>query len=753
MRKNPFAPFLRHSIIRALRRPVFFIAAVLYNAVCSLYYIAGTGFFSGTGSTDLRLFFAAIPYVSILLIPVISSGADDSGFSDTFPLSSAERTLISFLTALAQFCAMSITMLLLPACVSLFGDIDPGQIFTGFLLVVIYEACVISFCVLAFSLFSQPVAFVFSAVFIALTNFLQLAAPFRMLSFSYHFDAASRGIFDTRDMLFYVCMTAFFLLSAVYVQEKRKGKKFTGTDKKTFFVTLIIIVFSFLDSTRYYQRTDFTRDKQFTISKYSMLILSRVDEPLKITYFRSPSLVRLYPQVRDIYDYLNEYASVNKNVSMRLLDPDKEKVSGLLDDYGIQSQQIRTGGINKTEYLNVYSAVAIEYAGKTAVIPFIISANTLEYDLTRNVDALLTGKSMSAAVLCGNGMNTSGDYTYIIPWLTSQGISCTELSLQSLPEELSAADTDTVLLVFGSSKLSGGDAAAVESFILRGGKVLFAVSPYLADISGDWAITKAENSALLEMLASYGFGFTPELAADISCARITMTSDTDEQGNPADSTRSVQINYPLWISLLPQKEARQGMTMFWTSPLTIENDSITPLLVSSTSAWTIDEDDSGQTKLFETNPFIVQNARPDISKKQLVLGAYLDGKIKGYFTPQESGNTKIAVLGDQYFAHSLMMEYTGGETGDYRNLDFLTHMILKLDGEEGLESLQNKNALSTSLYKISDTATFRSVMIKTNVVLFAVMPLLYIAAYIISVLRRRKMNEEFRRRLFNDKKQ
>ncbi|MCK9168962.1 MAG: GldG family protein [Treponema sp.] len=752
MYKTAFKQFLFHSVIYALQRPVFFIVAVIYNVICALYYIIGTGFFSGSGSTNLRFFFAAIPYVSILLIPVISSGTDDFCFTDIFPLSDVEHTVISFLTLLVQLCIINITQLMLPACVSMFGDIDAGQVFTGFFLIIIYEACIISFCLLANFLFSRLVSFAVSAIFITLTNFLQLAVSFRKLSFSYHFDAASKGIFDTRDVVFYICLTFFFLLTAVFVQEKKRGRKFTKENKETFFLILLVIIFAFLDSTRYFCRIDLTRDNQFTISKYSNQLLSQTDDPLKITYFRSPSLIKLYPQVRDIYDFLDEYASTNKNVSLRLLDPDKEKVSGLLNNYGIQSQQIQTGEINKTEYLNVYSAVVLEYEGKNQIIPFIISESTLEYDLDRCVNILLTGKKMSVTVLCGNGKNTCSDYSYVIPWFSSQGITCTEINIQNISKTLAEADTDTVLIVFGSSKLDDDGSAAIESFILRGGKVLFAVSPYVADVSGDWSITKENNSALLKMLASYGFSFTPKIVADISCARITMTSNTDEKGNYSDSSHSEQINYPLWISLLPQKEERQGMTLFWPSPLTIENESIEPLLVSSISAWAIDEDNSSQSKLFETNPFIVRNLQTDKNKKQFILGAYFDGKITGYFTPQESVKTKIAVVGDQYFADSLMMEYAGGNSGDYRNLDFLTHMVLKLNGEEGLESLQNKNASSTTLYKFSDMVTFRIMMIKMCILLFILIPLIYTTVYIISIFHRKKKNEKLRRRLFNEKK-
>jgi len=752
MNCKKFAFYFRHTLVRAVHSPFFLLLpySITQRAHCIIF--AGTGFFTGTGSTDLRLFFAAIPYLSILLIPVVAAGTGGTEYDETFPLSSAERTVVSFLSPLAQFCIMTIPMLLVPVCVNMFGDVDPGQISTGFFLVVFYEMCVISFCVLAASAFSRPVAFILSAVFTAASNFLQLVQPLRGLSFSYHFDAASKGILDTRDILFYLCLSAVFLFSSVFVQEKKKGRSFSGREKRDGFALAAIIVLTFLNSTRYYRRTDLTNGRQFTVSAYSTQLLSRLDDPLKITYFRSPSLIKLYPQVRDIYDYLDEYASENKHVSLRLADPDKEKTAGLLDSYGIRSQQIQTGGVNKTEYLNVYSAVVLEYSGQTQVIPFLLSVNTLEYDLDRSVETLLTGKKISVALLCGNGMNTDSDYSYVVPWLSSQGIECTQLVPGSLQTQLSGTDTKKVLIVFGSSKLSDDDASAVESFLLRGGTALFAVSPYNADIAGDWTITKPERNSLLDMLASYGFSFTPEIAADVSCARITMTSDTDAQGKPADSTHSQQMNYPLWISVLPQTDAIRGMTAFWAAPVTIENGDVRPLIVTSPAAWTVDEDDTRRAGLFETNPFIVQTERPGTDKSRLVLGAYLDGKIRGYFTPQESEPTKIAVLGDQYFVNSLMLEYAGGSSGDYRNLDFLTHMILKLSGAEGLENVQNKNTSSTALYKMSDTASFRKMMIWTNIILFAFVPVLYGAAYILSLLQRRKKNKDMGRSLTNAKK-
>jgi hypothetical protein len=752
MNKSAFTSRLKQAVVHSLRRPLFFITAVLYNASCVLYYFFGTGFFSGSGSSDLRMFFAAVPYVSILVVPLISFRADDLPFSETFPLSAFENTAVSFLTALAQFCIMSITLLFVPVVVSIFGDIAAGQVFTGFLLTVLYASSVIALCVLANVLFNPLVSFIISAAVIALTDFAQTVSALRILSFAYHFDAASKGIADFRDIVFYVCAACILLFLAVILDEKKRGKSFSKNEKQRYASFFLIFVFAFLNSTKYYFRADLTKDKQFTVSKYSLQLLDTVDQPLKITYIRSPSLLKMYPQVRDVYEYLTAYVSQNRSMSVNLLDPDKENVAHLLDSYGIQSQQIQKGGINKTEYLNVYSAVILEYLGNTQIIPFALSTDTLEYDLDRCVRTLLTGKKQKVMLLVGNGMTAAKDYTYVIPWLTSQGMACSAIELQDIHAVLQNADTDSVLLVFGSSQLKAEDTVVIESFVLRGGKALFAVSPYEADIAGDWTITKPENTALLDMLASWGVSFTPTIAADISCARITMTSSADAQGRQTESTHSEQINYQLWISLLPQTEAKRGMTLFWPSPITIENENIKPLLVTSPYSWEIDEDGNSPQKLFETNPFLIRNMKVSNPKKQQTVGAYLDGVVEGHFIPQKSARTRIAVVGDQYFADSLMMEYIGGSTGDYRNLDFLTHCILKLEGEESLAALQNKNAPSTSLYKVTGTAAFKSMMIRSLIVLFGLIPCLYGAAFVIMLLLRKKRNEKSYRSFVNEKK-
>jgi len=320
-------------------------------------------------------------------------------------------------------------------------------------------------------------------------------------------------------------------------------------------------------------------------------------------------------------------------------------------------------------------------------------------------------------------MTLSEDYSYVVPWLSLQGFDCIEIEARTL-SDYAGGD---ILIVFGASKLSDKDAAAIEAFVLSGGSALFAVSPYDADIKSTWSIERPENTALIDLLSFWGIAFESALVSDSECARITFSKSEKGQG----TGQFESIGYPLWISIPPQDEAKRGLTLFWASPVKIENASAKPLLVSSPSSWVVRENLSGGP-LFKTNPFSLQNAAPD-RLQSYAAGAYFDGELSGMYVPEKKEASCIAVVADQYFAASLPLSYIGGETDDYRNLDFLTHVVLKLSGDEKLAELQNKES-ARALYKTPDAASFSTAMKKTLAVAFVFVPLLYAALALFSAL-------------------
>ena len=121
---------------------------------------------------------------------------------------------------------------------------------------------------------------------------------------------------------------------------------------------------------------DFSSNKTYSPSAYTKELLRKADSNVKITYYRSSSMARLYPQIRDVNDFLVTYCGLSKNLSLIIKDPDKDSQSRtLLENYGIQSQQMRTVTSTSTEYVNVYSAITIEHQGNVEVLPFTMTPN------------------------------------------------------------------------------------------------------------------------------------------------------------------------------------------------------------------------------------------------------------------------------------------------------------------------------------------------------------------------------------------
>ena len=242
------------------------------------------------------------------------------------------------------------------------------------------------------------------------------------------------------------------------------------------------------------------------------------------------------------------------------------------------------------------------------------------------------------------------------------------------------------------------------------------ISPYKANISEDWAITAGERTNIVEMVENWGVEFSDKIAADVSCARILMISD--------DQSETKSMNYYLWPSVLSQKNAPLGATLFWPVQLKLSKNA-QPYLTSSNFSFNFEPDKSSPQSLIQTNPFLIESINlSDKEKKSQVFAAEIKGKIEGLYNDISVDNSHIIVIPDQYFVNSLMTSYIGGETGDYRNFEVLTNALLKINGEEELSQIHSKISRDTSLYKVSSNLDLESKKKLTYLLLFLLYPLL-----------------------------
>lgn len=747
--------YIKKQISFPLCHAAFYIAAIILSVSVSFNFFIRQQFFAGNGTTDLTLFFSFIPYVSIIIIPALCFKTSEYNYENFVCASKIEKITGYFLSVFVEYFLM--ILFLIPACltVNFFGTIDYGQMFAGFFCLLLYGAATISVCILINQIVNTNViAFIVSSLILVIFNSAHLFTVYanliefirnisKSISFAWHFDAASKGIVDSRDVTYFIGILFLFLYIDFLVLEKKAGKKWNKKDLSRNTAVFFIAVLFIANGSRWYFRWDLSKNKTFSVSAYSKQLIKKVDEPIKITYYRSKSLSRLYPQVRDVSDFLKIYVSQSKKLNLVIKDPDNdENLKSLLEEYGVTSRQLRNVKNNSTEFVNVYSAITMEYNGNTECIPFIMSADSLEYDLDGRLKHLVTGKNKIVNIVVGNGLSIFDDYGFLIPWLNSQGIICNPLFIEDPNFANELYRCEGPLLVIGDSEIKIDAAIAIEDYILsKKGNAILNISPFSVDIENDWSMTRNKNTNLVEMVENWGITFEESILGDISCSRITMMSEDENQQDflYQTNTNTQMINYPLWINIPSQENSKQGMTLFWPVKMSIA-ENVNPYIVTSPYSFDFEIDRNSPQKLIETNPFILQTVNIfDREKSQNVAVAEITGKLNGFFNMAGCDFTRVLVIPDPYFLNTLMTGYNGGEYGDYRNFDFTANLLLRLNDEAELADLQDKINRNSTLYKISDVYTFVRLQMLTMFITMIFVPGLIIMLGVgVWLIRKRK---------------
>ena len=169
--KNSSKSFLKYNLQNNLRSPSFYIIAILFSVFTFINFFIRYEFFTGKGSSDLLLYFTAVPYISIIAIPALCYKGVFSNYDNFIPLSNIKRVFIKFLTILILYSFM--LLLLLPSCfiVNIFGSVDFGQVFTSFFALLFYGATVISLCLLINEICTNKItAFIVSSIVLGIFN-------------------------------------------------------------------------------------------------------------------------------------------------------------------------------------------------------------------------------------------------------------------------------------------------------------------------------------------------------------------------------------------------------------------------------------------------------------------------------------------------------------------------------------------------------------------------------------------------------
>ncbi len=221
----------------------YFNSAAAY--VVLVVFLLITGWFFANplfliGQAEMRSLFTTIPWIFLLFIPAITMGSiskEKAGGTietlNTLPISNSQIIVGKFWGALLlTFVGLLFTLVHFVTIISIGSNIDYGSIICGYLGLMFVSGVYSAIGIFGSTITkNQIVAFIVSFLFVFFFMMIEftlvfipahLTAIFQFLSINYHFSNISRGVIDSRNIIYFITLIVFFLRLSVIVMESRK---------------------------------------------------------------------------------------------------------------------------------------------------------------------------------------------------------------------------------------------------------------------------------------------------------------------------------------------------------------------------------------------------------------------------------------------------------------------------------------------------------------------------------------------------
>lgn len=526
------------------------------------------------GFADMSSFFLLAPWILLFLIPAVTMRS----FSDekkqgtlelllTKPISLFKIVLGKYLGAF-----ILIVLALLPTLLYVYtvyqlgnplGNIDFGSTFGSYLGLLFLAAAYTAIGVFASSLTDNQIVAFITAIFLCFFFYIGFEgiADFTSSNFidqlgmNSHYKSISRGVIDTRDLLYFISIILIFLIFTVrHINNKPFHKKELVTLLLLPTGLLVLNIFTH----GFYERFDVTQDQRYTLSPASNAVVESVKSPIQVDVFLDGTNLpsefrRLQTETRQL---LEEFKSENSQIHFNFINPleddaSREQNIQQLNDRGLKPMQVTVQDAGKSSQEVIFPWALASYNDVTVKIPLVknkigadvreLASNSiqhLEYAFADGFSKLVNPKRRKIAILKGNNqlqdaqifdfVKTIKDYYYIAaftldsvqnkPQKTLEDLKTYDLIISAKPTE---AFTELEKLVLDQYTMSGGkslwllDRVAIEqdSLFNAAGK----------------NIAIARDLNLTDFFFKYGVRINPVLINDLYSAPITLATGDGSQ--------------------------------------------------------------------------------------------------------------------------------------------------------------------------------------------------------------------------------
>ncbi len=219
--------------------PMAYIFLVLF-AIFSGYFFTNTFFL--INQSDLRTLFSVVPLIYLFFIPAVTmsliakeSNSGTMEIISTLPIQDVEFVLGKFFAATTLvIIGLGFTLVHFFTLLSVGTNIDFGAILCGYIGLILVGGFYAAIGTFTSSLTDNQVVAFIIAITIVLVFFLLdkllvfmpagLGGLIQFISVDYHLSNISRGVIDSRNLIYFGSMIALFLLTTVRILEMRKWR-------------------------------------------------------------------------------------------------------------------------------------------------------------------------------------------------------------------------------------------------------------------------------------------------------------------------------------------------------------------------------------------------------------------------------------------------------------------------------------------------------------------------------------------------
>ena len=749
------------SITGALVSVVFLLLTGLFLWVFSGNYNIPEG-----GYATLDSLFEIAPWIYLLLIPAVTMRmfADEnrSGTMELLlvrPVTELQLILAKFLAALAV-----VLLTLLPTLIYFYtvyhlgnpvGCIDTGATrgsYTGlFFLAVIYltiglfsssitDNQVIAFIIAVFMCFFWYSGFGFIARLPFPSHISSIITSFGI---DVHYGSVSRGVLDSRDLLYFLSMAGLFILiTYISLVWKRRSIKRPLTHFIGYIAFILIVA---LVSENHFFRIDLTLEKRYTLSSQTKELLKKIHTPVEAEILLAgdlpPGLIRLrsaaLEKLRDLKIFCDQPFDIHTTDPFEVAD--KKKYFENLLARGIAPVNLRINTERGVTTKTIFPTIILRSAGNEVAInllkndPFlsdeenlIRSVELLEYEFARGLKLLFMEKKENLAFMTGhNELEEVQLHDISVTLSESFDIHrITSVDLLSYPDSFK-----TLVIANPTKPFPEKDKFAIDQYLMKGGRILWLIDPVSVSLDslsvGMSTLAFPRDLYLGDQLFHYGIRINSDLVQDVECQQIKV--NTALEGQPAKYSMAPWYFSPL---LTPSqnhpigKNVNRLLSEFVSSiDLVGEDKSVKSTVILTSSPYAR----SNQSPMIVNLAMIDAPPARNLFNKQFIpIGVLSEGKFTSVFknrmirelgvAPEttlipESVPTKMIFISDGGLIAN-KVSYSGGKyiplplgydkvsNITFGNKEFLVNAVNYLCDDSGLMELRSRSMLMRLLDKV-----------------------------------------------------